>query len=109
MHFRSVTGEDIIYSRDTGQESAFIGAIFRLFFVIGGILKRYSGRLVNALNICPAKNPLMFNYLVGRIQIILEGSHKHVLLCLVCCCVFADNSRQAYKKNKVPQFPLYLL
>lgn len=32
MLFRSVTGEDIIYSRDTGQESAFIGAIFRLFF-----------------------------------------------------------------------------
>lgn len=31
MHFRSVTGEDIIYSRDAGQESAFIGAIFRLF------------------------------------------------------------------------------
>lgn len=32
MRFRSVTGEDIIYSGDAGQESAFIGAVFRLFF-----------------------------------------------------------------------------
>lgn len=67
MHFRSVAGEDIIYSKDTGQERALTGAIFRHFFVIGGIIRRYSGRLVKRLI---TKEPLMFNYLVVCIQII---------------------------------------
>lgn len=67
MHFRRVTGEDIIYSTDAGQESAFIGAIFRLYFAISGILKRYSRRLVKRLH---PKKPLMFNYLLVRIQMI---------------------------------------
>lgn len=39
VRFRSVTGEDIIYSGDCGQESAFVGAIFRLFCAVVGLKK----------------------------------------------------------------------